>query len=583
MDGARLGDRYQLLRRIGAGGMAEVWEATDHSLGRQVAVKLLHKHLAQDPSILARFRSEAQSAARLTHPGIVSIFDTVTTGDTDAIVMELVEGRDLRSILDQRRSIAIDDCLEVAIQVAQALGHAHQNGIIHRDIKPANILVRPDRRVKLSDFGIAKALDDTTFTETGSLVGTVKYLAPEQIQGAPIDGRTDLYSLSTVLYEMLCGTVPFPAQDLAGAMSRVRTPAPRASTHRRDLPPELDEFLARALAIDPQDRPLDASQWVASLQAVRRGDATTISRAADVPAAPIVSPPRPEAARPKSIPMRAPEPEPAAPTKTRKRSRLEVLWPIVAAVLMIAALATVWMLLRPASENIGNQLTTDAPETTANIETSDADVETTAPEATVATGEESTDTTEAVDTEAAPTEEGAETTDDAVETDAAEETTTTTTTTTIPDFVDGVRAISFDPFGDDGVEHPEAVGRALDGNPDTFWYTQGYASRDFGRIKSGVGYVLEFDGGRSVSTIDIQTNATGWAVTIYEADEIQTVFENWGEPIATFGDLDSTASLEVPQMTASAVLLWFTDLGEPIEADEDSELIRLEVFELALN
>ena len=437
--------------------------------------------------------------------------------------------------------------------------------------------------MKLSDFGIAKALDDTTFTETGSLVGTVKYLAPEQIQGAPIDGRTDLYSLSTVLYEMLCGTVPFPAQDLAGAMSRVRTPAPRASTHRRDLPPELDEFLARALAIDPQDRPLDASQWVASLQAVRRGDATTISRAADVPAAPIVSPPRPEAARPKSIPMRAPEPEPAAPTKTRKRSRLEVLWPIVAAVLMLAALATVWMLLRPASENIGNQLTTDAPETTANIETSDADVETTAPEATVATGEESTDTTEAVDTEAAPTEEGAETTDDAVETDAAEETTTTTTTTTIPDFVDGVRAISFDPFGDDGVEHPEAVGRALDGNPDTFWYTQGYASRDFGRIKSGVGYVLEFDGGRSVSTIDIQTNATGWAVTIYEADEIQTVFENWGEPIATFGDLDSTASLEVPQMTASAVLLWFTDLGEPIEADEDSELIRLEVFELALN
>ncbi len=583
MDGARLGDRYQLLRRIGAGGMAEVWEATDHSLGRQVAVKLLHKHLAQDPSILARFRSEAQSAARLTHPGIVSIFDTVTTGDTDAIVMELVEGRDLRSILDQRRSIAIDDCLEVAIQVAQALGHAHQNGIIHRDIKPANILVRPDRRVKLSDFGIAKALDDTTFTETGSLVGTVKYLAPEQIQGAPIDGRTDLYSLSTVLYEMLCGTVPFPAQDLAGAMSRVRTPAPRASTHRRDLPPELDEFLARALAINPQDRPLDASQWVASLQAVRRGDATTISRAADVPAAPIVTPPRPEAARPKSIPMRAPEPEPAAPTKTRKRSRLEVLWPIVAAVLMIAALATVWMLLRPASENIGNQLTTDAPETTANIETSDTEVDTTAPEATVATGEESTDTTEAVDTEAAPTEEGADTTDDAVETDAAEETTTTTTTTTIPDFVDGVRAISFDPFGDDGVEHPEAVGRALDGNPETFWYTQGYASRDFGRIKSGVGYVLEFDGGRSVSTIDIQTNATGWAVTVYEADEIQTVFENWGEPIATFGDLDAAATLEVPQMTASAVLLWFTDLGEPVEANEDTELIRLEVFELALN
>ena len=583
MNGARLGDRYELRRRIGAGGMAEVWEATDHSLGRQVAVKLLHQHLAQDPSILARFRSEAQSAARLTHPGIVSIFDTVTTGDTDAIVMELVEGRDLRSILDQRRSIAIDDCLEVAIQVAQALGHAHQNGIIHRDIKPANILVRPDRRVKLSDFGIAKALDDTTFTETGSLVGTVKYLAPEQIQGAPIDGRTDLYSLSTVLYEMLCGKVPFAAQDLAGAMSRVRTPAPRASTHRRDLPPELDEFLARALAIDPNQRPADASQWVASLQAVRRGDATTVSRAAEVPAPPVVAPPRPEPARPKSIPMRTPEPEAAAPTKTRKRSRLEVVWPIVAAVLMVAALATVWMLLRPASENLGNQLTTDAPETTAAVETEDPAPETTAPEATVATGEESTETTEVVDTTAPATDDGAGSSDATVEAEAAEETTTTTTSTTIPDFVDGVRALSFDPFGDDGVEHPEAVGRALDGNPDTFWYTQGYASRDFGRIKSGVGYVLEFEGGRSVSTIDISTNATGWAVTVYEADEIQTIFENWGEPIATFGDLDTTATLEVPQMTASAVLLWFTDLGEPVEADEDTELIRLEVFELELN
>ena len=281
--------------------------------------------------------------------------------------------------------------------------------------------------------------------------------------------------------------------------------------------------------------------------------------------------------------MRTPEPEAAAPTKTRKRSRLEVVWPIVAAVLMVAALATVWMLLRPASENLGNQLTTDAPETTAPVETEDPAPETTAPEATVATGEESTETTEVVDTTAPTTDDGAGSSDATVEAEAAEETTTTTTSTTIPDFVDGVRALSFDPFGDDGVEHPEAVGRALDGNPDTFWYTQGYASRDFGRIKSGVGYVLEFEGGRSVSTIDISTNATGWAVTVYEADEIQTIFENWGEPIATFGDLDTTVTLEVPQMTASAVLLWFTDLGEPVEADEDTELIRLEVFELELN
>ncbi len=585
MNDSLLGDRYELQQRIGAGGMAEVWEATDRSLGRRVAVKLLHKHLAEDPSILARFRSEAQSAARLTHPGIVSIFDTVTTVETDAIIMELVEGQDLRSILDRRRSIAIDDALEVAVQVAQALGHAHQNGIIHRDIKPANILVRPDRRVKLSDFGIAKALDDTTFTETGSLVGTVKYLAPEQIQGHPIDGRTDLYALSTVLYEMICGTVPFSSQDLAGAMRRVKTVAPRASSHRKDIPAGLDDFLARSLAIDPNDRPRDASQWVASLQAVRRGDATIVSQVDEVPTTPVVTPTAAPAAaaalRPRSIPMRSPEPPEPEPVRTRKRSRLEVVWPVVAAVLMVAALATVWMLLKSAGDGITDRVSTDGSDT--------VEIDGDQPEASVVETEEPTtdspdspapddtvdDTTTA---EAEPSETG-----DSEDVAAAETTTTTSTTTTTIPFTEGVRLQSFDPFGDDGVEHPEAVGRATDGNPETFWYTQGYTTRTFGAIKSGVGLIVEYEDGKSISTIDLQTSNSGWSVVVYEADEVQSILENWGEPIGSFSGLEPVAQLQVPQMTASAVLLWFTDLGEPIEAEEAAELIRLEVFELELN
>ncbi|MGI9605067.1 MAG: protein kinase domain-containing protein, partial [Acidimicrobiales bacterium] len=270
MAGRRLGDRYELVKRVGTGGMAEVWEAVDTSLGRNVAIKLLHRHLAEDPAVLTRFRTEAQAAARLTHPGIVAIYDTVSDEDgTDAIVMELVDGQDLRTILDARRSLAVNDVIEVAMQLANALAQAHESGIVHRDIKPANVLVRPDRRVKLSDFGIAKALGSTTHTETGSVVGTMKYLAPEQIDGSPVDGRTDLYALTTVMFEMLCGQVPFDAQDLAAAMSRVSRDAPRARSVRPDLSPALDEFLARGLARDPNDRPADATTFAAELAAVR--------------------------------------------------------------------------------------------------------------------------------------------------------------------------------------------------------------------------------------------------------------------------------------------------------------------------
>lgn len=568
MTGRRLGDRYELVERIGSGGMAEVWRATDRSLGRDVAVKLLHPHLAEDQSILARFRSEAQSAARLTHPGIVSIFDTVTTATTDAIVMELVTGEDLRSILDERGTLAIEDAVEVTTQLAQALSHAHNHGIIHRDVKPANVIVRPDRRVKLSDFGIAKALGDTTLTDSGSLVGTVKYLAPEQIDGGPIDGRTDLYSLSIVLFEMICGAVPFPSSDLVSAMDRLKRPAPRARTIRPDIPAGLDDFLARSLSRDPNDRPADALTYAASLAATLRRDNTEI--ASSVPTPVVSIPPAPETQspaptngnRPRSIPMRSPaDPQVSKPRRRRRRKR-DLLWPLLAAALMVAALIVVWILLRPASNVVTERL--QEPEASQRTDTTDPD--------------QSANTGASPSSTAAPT---AGFDGNAVDSSIAVATTTL-------EFTNGMRLIAFDPGGDDG-EHDDITFRAIDGDRATSWNTEKYNTRLFGGIKEGVGIIIEFEEQTKISGLTTMTNRTDWAARLYEADSPQSSIDAWGEPLKFYEHVEAEATLEFPEMTTTAVLLWITDLGTlPTESDEQDETdaaapnIRLELYELGV-
>ena len=566
MTGRRLADRYELVDRIGSGGMAEVWRARDHSLGRDVAVKLLHRHLVEDDSILARFRSEAQSAARLTHPGIVAIFDTVTTEDTDAIIMEMVEGEDLRSILDARGTLAIEDAVEVTMQLAHALGHAHQNGIIHRDIKPANIIVRPDRRVKLSDFGIAKALGDTTLTDSGSLVGTVKYLAPEQIEGRPLDGRADLYSLSIVLFEMICGQVPFPSTDLVSAMDRIKRVAPRARTIRPDIPGDLDDFLARSLARDPVDRPADAKTYAASLAAAMRRtaavDPTPVLSAR--PAAQIPQPqtPAPAApARPQSIPMRKPATAEVPKARKRRRRRRDLLWPLLAAALMLAALITVWILLRPASNVVTDQLQ--------STDSADSDLETSATTGTEASAGEGSPGTSAQGDQ--PTSSSS----------SSSSSSTSTSTTSIP-FTGGVRLLAFDPLGD-GEEHGDLTIRAIDDDDATFWNTESYNTRLFGGIKEGVGIIIEFEEPTKIIGFSTITNTSGWAARLYEADESQSSLEAWGEPLKFYEDVPSNATLDTLEMTTTAVLLWFTDLGEAPAGDQtdtETPMIRLELYDL---
>jgi serine/threonine-protein kinase len=258
-DGVRAGHvvagRYELTGLLASGGMAEVWEARDRVLQRQVAVKLLHRHLASDRGFTQRFRAEAVAAARLHHPSIVSIYDTCSDDGHEAIVMELIRGRTLRQYLDERGQLHPDEVVQIGVDVADALAAAHAAGIVHRDIKPANILLCDDARVMVTDFGIAKVRDDSDLTNTGTMLGTVKYLAPEQVEGGPIDGRADIYALGVVLYEALVGTPPFEADTAAAtALARLhQTPPPPRHT-RPDLDPGVDATIVRAMARRPGDR-----------------------------------------------------------------------------------------------------------------------------------------------------------------------------------------------------------------------------------------------------------------------------------------------------------------------------------------
>ena len=252
--------------------MATVWRAQDEVLTRPVAVKVLHPRLASDPSFVARFRREAVAAARLAHPSIVAIYDTCA--DPEAIVMELVEGRTLRDELDARPFLPAGEAIEVASGVAQALDIAHKAGIVHRDVKPANVLLAPDGRIKVADFGIAKAAHDEDdpelpdLTSVGYMVGTAKYLAPEQVSGGTVDARTDVYALGAVLYEMVCGRPPFQADnDLATATARLHALPQRPRSVLRTIPERLDAIVMRALATDPADRYDSAAALWADLQA----------------------------------------------------------------------------------------------------------------------------------------------------------------------------------------------------------------------------------------------------------------------------------------------------------------------------
>ena len=321
--------------------MAQVWEATDDVLARRVAVKILHPHLARDESFVRRFRAEAIAAARLAHPSIVSVYDTLAEDGVNAIVMELVSGTTMRADLDQHGPLALNAVLAIGTQVADALGAAHAAGLIHRDVKPANILLSADGRVLVADFGIAKAAEGADLTSDGGMVGTAKYLAPEQIEGGPIDGRTDLYALGVVLYEALTGEPPFAADTDAGtALARLhRDPTP-ARALRPDIPVGVADVVARAMARRPHDRFPDASSLRRALLAAGAdpAQAPAAAQAAAASARDLVRhPPSGSPGSGATPPVAAPAP--VGSTEGAERAPRRRRWPWAALVLAIGVAA----------------------------------------------------------------------------------------------------------------------------------------------------------------------------------------------------------------------------------------------------
>lgn len=283
---ATLTDRYRIVSHLARGGMADVYRGYDELLGRKVAIKVLHQQLSSDEAFVKRFRKEAQAAANLTHPNIVGIYDWGQFDSTYFIVMELVEGRSLRDVLRSEGPLLPRRATEIAAEVAAALSVAHRAGLVHRDVKPGNILLAPDGTVKVTDFGIARAWDDSQeLTRTGAVMGTATYFSPEQAQGSKVDERSDIYSLGVVLYEMLTGQPPFRGDSpVAVAYQHVSAEAPPPSQMNPDVPAELDAIVMKALQKDPAARYQTAEELRIDLWRALQGQRPMATAVAPPPA-----------------------------------------------------------------------------------------------------------------------------------------------------------------------------------------------------------------------------------------------------------------------------------------------------------
>jgi serine/threonine-protein kinase len=363
--GVEIGGRYRLEGRLGFGGMSTVHRALDLRLERQVAVKLLAEHLADDPTFVSRFQREAQAAARLVHPNIVQVFDSgqdETTGQY-FIVMEYIEGQSCAEILRDDGWVEVDEAIAIIDQACEGLNYAHRHGVVHRDVKPGNLLRAREGEVKLADFGIAKATEQSSITQVGSVLGTAAYLAPEQARGEEAGPRADLYALGVVTYQLISGRLPYEAASLTElALKQQQEAPPRLDTLVAAVRPELAEAVAISLALDPSERYDTAREMGRALSdgahglapgerggASRRAPATeatsvlgaTRRQGAREPdaGATAVTPRRPRSGPPRRRAAAAPVQEQAPAATRRRRGRLvPLLLALLALVVVIVAI-----------------------------------------------------------------------------------------------------------------------------------------------------------------------------------------------------------------------------------------------------
>ncbi|WP_448719213.1 protein kinase domain-containing protein [Microbacterium natoriense] len=349
--GVSFGGRYELQSRIAIGGMGEVWEATDHVIGRTVAIKILKDEYMGDPGFLERFRAEARHAALVNHEGIASVFDYGEENGSAFLVMELVPGEALSTILERDGALSADKTLDIVAQTASALQAAHAAGLVHRDIKPGNLLITPDGRVKITDFGIARIADQVPLTATGQVMGTVQYLSPEQASGHPASPATDTYSLGIVAYECLAGKRPFTGESqVAIAMAQINEqPPPLPPT----VPIPVQNLVMAMIAKKPGDRPSSSATVARAAQALRRGDLN--SAAIAVPAiatggavddATRMLSASDDGGATRILPTTASLPVDGEVEEPEKKKRSPWTWPLVAliALLVIVLGGTLWAL-----------------------------------------------------------------------------------------------------------------------------------------------------------------------------------------------------------------------------------------------
>jgi serine/threonine-protein kinase len=301
MVGDVLAERYELEQLVGSGGMSSVYRAHDRVLDRTVALKVMHQRLIGQPEYVERFRREARMVAGLLHQNIVTVIDGGEDEGRPFIVFEFVEGENLKQLLGRSGPLPVEQAVELAVQIARALSFAHTSGYVHRDVKPQNVLLNGDGEAKVTDFGIARALDvEHGVTLTGTILGTSDYIAPEQAQGRHVDEHTDVYSLGVVLYELLTGELPFTGDNfVAVAMRHINEPAPHVSERRPDVPPRLDAAVARARAKRAEDRFPTMADFGRELQACL--DELSSNGAATE----VLPPPRHHAGRGRRVPLAA--------------------------------------------------------------------------------------------------------------------------------------------------------------------------------------------------------------------------------------------------------------------------------------
>ena len=364
--GLTFGGRYQLSSRIAIGGMGEVWQATDLVIGRTVAIKILKDEYLGDPGFLERFRAEARHAALVNHEGIANVFDYGEEEGSAYLVMELVPGEALSTILERERVLSTDRVLDIVAQTAAALHAAHSAGLVHRDIKPGNLLITPDGRVKITDFGIARIADQVPLTATGQVMGTVQYLSPEQASGHSASPTTDIYSLGIVAYEALAGRRPFTGESqVAIAMAQINEAAP-------ELPVTVSEpvrnLVYSCIAKNPANRPASAAHLARAAQALRRGDVA--GAAAAVPAVigtgsiTALAGPLGATQATRILPTAGGGAAPTGPTVTKHRNPWT--WPLVAliGILLVVLIGTIIALLvHPGKQAVPSNTSTSATTT----------------------------------------------------------------------------------------------------------------------------------------------------------------------------------------------------------------------------